>query len=180
MKMNSTKTAMYLFLMLLLCASSTFAQAQQNLGIAVFDFQKTVEGSIEGKKSISQLQAKERAIRTELGKIENQILTFETKLNTQRLTLSMDAKQTLLFDIEELKVKRGRVEEDSTKEYQQLQFRLQSKIRDDVLAVVEKIALEKEFSLVLDVNTSGVAYFSQQFDITEEVIKRYNSSPNKK
>jgi Skp family chaperone for outer membrane proteins len=180
MKMNGTKTMMYLFPMLLLCASFTFAQAQQNLGIAVFDFQKTVEGSLEGKKAISQLQAKERAIRTELDKIENQILTFETKLNTQRLTLSLEAKQTLLFDIEKLKVKRARVDEDSTKEYQQLQFRLQSKIRDDVLAVVEKIAIEKEFSLVLDINTSGVAYFSQHFDITEDVIKQYNSSTSKK
>ncbi len=85
---------MYLFPMLLLCSSFTFAQAQQNLGIAVFDFQKTVEGSLEGKKAISQLQAKERAIRTELDKIENQILTFETKLNTQRLTLSMKANSS--------------------------------------------------------------------------------------
>lgn len=158
---------------------STFAQTQQALGIAVFDFQRTVEGSLEGKKAINQLQAKEKVIRVELGKMEKQILTFETKLNTQQLTLSMEAKQTLLFDIENLKVKRKRVEEDSAKEYQQLQFRLQSKIRDEVLAVVEKIAIEKEFSLVLDVNTSGVAYFSQHFDITEEVIRQYDSM-NKK
>ena len=180
MKTNKAKRVMLWIPMLLLFACLTFAQAQQTLSIAVFDFQRTVEGSLEGKKAISLLQTKERAIRTELDKIENQILTFETKLNVQRLTLAMEAKQSLLFDIENLKVTRNRVQEDSAKEYQQLQFRLQSKIRNDVLAVVEKIAIEKEFSLVLDVNTSGVAYFSQQFDITEEVIRRYNSSISKK
>jgi len=87
---------------------------------------------------------------------------------------------SLLFDIENLKVKRKRVEEDYAKEYQQLQFRLLSKIRGEVLALVKKIAVEKEFSLVLDVTSSGVAYFTENFDITAEVIRQYNSAKSNK
>ena len=46
--------------------------------------------------------------------------------------------------------------------------------------MVKTLALEKDFSLVLDVNSGGVAFFSAQLDITEEVIKRYDASASPK
>jgi len=63
---------------------------------------------------------------------------LETKLNTQRLTLSFEAQQQLL-------------------------------------PIIENIAKKREFSLVLDLTSSGVVYFNPAFDITDEVIKRYNA-----
>ena len=42
-------------------------------------------------------------------------------------------------------------------------------------------AKEKGFAIVFDLSGSSVAYFNKEFDITEEVIKRYNASkPEKK
>jgi Skp family chaperone for outer membrane proteins len=166
-------------ILLFLAVSPGRAQLQQTSSIAVFDFQKTVQESIPGRNAIRQINAKEQAIVTELDKIDKQILSFETKLNTQRLTLTTEARQKLSLDIENMQIKRKRYQEDSAREYQDLHLRLMNKLRSEVLAVIQELANEKKFSLVLDVNSGGVAYFSEQFDITQDVIEYYNASKKK-
>jgi Skp family chaperone for outer membrane proteins len=152
------------------------AAAQQAHTVAVFDFQKTIQTSVQGKAVLTQLKAKEDSITQRLGEIDNQILSLETKLKTQNLTLTEEAKRELSLDIDRLVTSRKRYQEDSTREYQQLQFQLFNRTRDAVLSVVKALALEKEFSLVLDVNSGGVAFYDAQLDVTEEVIKRYDAS----
>ncbi len=49
----------------------------------------------------------------------------------------------------------------------------------EVLSIVQAMAIEKQFSLVLEVSTGGVAFFDPTLDITEEVIRRYNEAQKK-
>lgn len=153
--------------------------AQPALDVAVVDLLKAFETSAAGQQVVDQLKNKEQEIRNEIIDIENETQKLQTKYNTQKLTLSMDAQQQLLTDIDRLKTKRSRVEEDRTKEYRDLQMRLLGKLRNEILPVVNNIAREKGFSLVLDVSSSGVVYFNQTIDITEEVIKRYDQLAKK-
>lgn len=150
--------------------------AQQSFKVAVIDSQKTFESSVEGKKALNLLREKEQKIKDELAKLDSQARALETKLNTQKLTLSFEAQQQLALDLESIRTKRRRVEEDSTKEFRQLQFRLISKVRSEVLPIIENVAKEKGFAIVFDLSATGVAYFHPDFDLTEEVIKRYNAS----
>jgi Skp family chaperone for outer membrane proteins len=101
---------------------------------------------------------------------------METQLSTQKLVLSFEKQQKLAIDLDNLKIKRKRVEEDSVKDFRQLQFRLTSKVRNEVINVVQNLAREKEFTLVLDTSSSSVIYFDQAFDITAEVIRIYDTS----
>ena len=156
--------------------STVSAAAQQAQTVAVFDFQKTIQNSVQGKAVLTRLKAKEDSITQRLGEIDEQILSLETRLKTQNLTLTEEAKRELSLDIDRLMTDRKRYEEDSTREYQQLRFQLFNRTRDEVVSVVKALALEKDFSLVLDVNSGGVAFFSAQLDITEEVIKRYDGT----
>ncbi len=150
--------------------------AQQTFKVAVIDSQKAFEGSVEGKKTIVQLREKEQKIRLELSNINNEIQALEKKLNTQKFTLSLEAQQQLALDRDMLRTKYKRYEEDSTKEFRQLQFRLYSKIRSEVLPIIENTAKEKGFSIVFDLSMTGVAYVHPDFDITQEVIRKYNAS----
>lgn len=153
--------------------------AQQTLDVAVVDLLKAFEVSSAGQQVVDQLKNKEQEIRNEITGIENEAQKLQTKYNTQKLTLTMDAQQQLLADIDRLRTKRSRVEEDRTKEFRDLQMRLFGKLRNEILPVVDNIAREKGFSLVLDVSSSGVVYFNQTIDITEEVIKRYDQLTKK-
>jgi len=51
------------------------------------------------------------------------------------------------------------------------------RIRSEMIVIVEKIAAEKGYGLILDLKTSGVIYYAVPVDdITDELVNRYNSS----
>jgi len=167
---RTTIFSSFLFMVILVSVGT----AKPTFDVAVVDLLKAFEVSSAGQQVVDQLKNKEQEIRNEITGIENEAQKLQTKYNTQKLTLTMDAQQQLLADIDRLRTKRSRVEEDRTKEFRDLQMRLFGKLRNEILPVVDNIAREKGFSLVLDVSSSGVVYFNQTIDITEEVIKRYD------
>ncbi|MEW5900675.1 MAG: OmpH family outer membrane protein [Acidobacteriota bacterium] len=171
-----------LFMSVVLAALRFQGEAQQAPRMAAIDLQKTFEQSAEGKNVVSQLRQKEQAILGELDKFDKQILSLETKLKTQKLTLTEEAQQKLAFDLDAARIQRKRVEEDSTKDFQRLQFSLVSRLRNDVMSVVQSFAKENQISLVLDLSAPGsVLYCEPTLDITSEMIKRYDASKlNKK
>ena len=150
--------------------------AEQISQIAVFDSQQAIEGSIAGQKAITQLQVKRESIKNKLSLMDNQVFSIQNKLKIQELTLSLDTKQKLLFELENLKTNRLREEEDYTKEFQQLQFSLINKIRVEMMSIITGLAKEKGYSLIFDLSAGSIAYAHPDFDITDEVIRRYNAS----
>lgn len=143
--------------------------------------QGTFEQSAEGKNVLSQLSQKEQAIIGELDKYDKQILSLETKLKTQQLTSTEEAQQKLAFDLETARVQIKRVEEDSTKEFQRLQFTLVSRLSNEVLTVIQGYVKEQQISLVFDLSApGGVVYCEPGLDITGEIIRRYDASKTPK
>jgi Skp family chaperone for outer membrane proteins len=162
----------------LLALSAAEPQAPK---IAAVDLQRTFESSAEGKAVLSQLRLKEQSIIGELDKFDKQILSLETKLRTQGLTLTEEAQQKLDFELGTAKLQRKRVEEDSTKEFQRLQFTLVSKLRKEVLEVIEGYAKEKQISLVFDLSAPSVALYCESgLDVTAEIVRRYDASKTTK
>ena len=163
-------------LFLSLLTFTSLGSVQQTSNVDVIDSQKTFQSSTAGKNAMSQLQAKEQNIKTGLLRLDSQIQELETKLNIQKFTLKDEARQRIIFNLEKLKTERKRFEEDSAKEYQTLQFQLFSKVNSEVIPIIGNVAKEKGYAIVFDLSASGVVYFDQTFNITEEVIKRYNAS----
>jgi outer membrane protein len=163
------------FLVFMLAVFGINAYSEQTMAVGVIDPVKMMESSSEGQKVISELKAKEQTIISALNQIDSDVKNIENKLRTQRLTLTADTQQTMALDIERLQTKRKRVEEDSLNDYKRLEFTLTSRIRKEVLPIIETVAKERGFTLVLDLSISGVAYFDSTIDITEEVAKRYDA-----
>jgi len=155
---------------------SATGYTQQTYSVAVIDPVRALETSNEGQKTVARLQERQQSIRDELIQIDRDVEGIESRLKTQRLTLTQEAQQKLAMDLDRLQTKRKRVEEDSIKEYQRLEFQLINQFKQDVLPIIETVAKEKGFSLVLDLSLTGVAYFDKNIDITEEVVKRYNEA----
>ncbi|MGD2245079.1 MAG: OmpH family outer membrane protein [Candidatus Aminicenantes bacterium] len=174
--MKGKSTKIILIVIFILAVISVKGSAEQTMNIAVIDPIKAFEGSAEGKKAMAQLQAEQQKIRSELARIDEDVQDIENRLRTQSLTLTQETQQKLAMDLDRLRTQRKRVEEDSLKDYQRLEFKLFNRIKEEVLPIIETIAKERGFSLVLDLSTTGVAYFDKAIDITEEVVKRYNAS----
>ena len=154
--------------------------AEQIPQIAVIDSQRAIEDSFVGQKAVIQLQAKRESIKNNLSLMDNQVFTIQNKLKTQELILSLNTKQKLLFELENLQTKRLRDEEDYTKEYQQLQFSLINKIRVEMMPIITDLAKEKGYSLVFDLSAGSIVYAHPDFEITDEVIRRNNASQSEK
>lgn len=180
MKMRgTTKIVLFIFLFTVFVFQGF---SQQVYKIAVINAQKTLEDSAEGKKAFAQLRERNDKIKRELERIDGEIQALETRYNTQRLTMSDEALMQLSSDLDRKRTERKRYEEDSTRDFQRLQFNLTQKIRNEVVPIIHQVAKEKGFDIVFDAIGSGVVYWNPAIDITSEVIRRYDESkvPTKK
>jgi outer membrane protein len=170
------KPSRIILLGVLLAGVVSMGFAQETFDVGVIDSAKVMQTSSEGKKAMFTLKQKEQQINDELIKIDNQAKELELKLSSQKLVLSLEAQQQIVYDLEQLRTKKKRAEEDYTKEYKQLEFSLVTKIRNDVFPIIESVAKEKNFRLVLDLSVTGAAYVDPVIDITDEVIQKYDEA----
>ncbi|MBN2200022.1 MAG: OmpH family outer membrane protein [Candidatus Aminicenantes bacterium] len=152
------------------------AIAQQNFKIGVINSQEVLEKSAEGKKVIGRLQERDRKSQADVAKLDEDIRQLETRLSTQRLTLSEEVALQISSDLDRKRKERQRYAEDAVRDIQELQIRLYTKLQSELMPIIEQMGKEKGLDLILDLAKSGAVYFSPSIDITAEVIKRYDAS----
>jgi Skp family chaperone for outer membrane proteins len=162
-------------LIVLFVLGFTAAGFAQQLKVGVVNSQNAFNTSLEGKKAQVQLQDKDNKIKADLTKLENEIKQLQTKLSTQQMTLTSEAAIQIQSDIDKKTTARKRLEEDATRDMQQIQYALIQRIRGEMVGIIEAIAKEKGYDLVLDLGASGIVFFNPTIDITDEVIKRYDA-----
>ncbi len=164
-----------LFLLLFVPAVS-LSSAQVGQKIGVINSQEVLEKSAEGKKVIARLQERDRANQAALTKIDDDIRQLETKLNTQRLTLSEEALYQMNSDLEKKRTERKRLAEDSFRDLQDLQLKLFNRVQNELLPIIEQLGKEKGIDLIFDLAKSGAVFWNPSVELTDEVIKRYDAS----
>jgi Skp family chaperone for outer membrane proteins len=108
--------------------------------------------------------------------LDDAIRALQNRYSTGRLTMTQEALMGLQADIETKTTERKRFEEDKTREFQQFQFNLVQKIRDEMVTIIQALRKERGYDLVLDLGTSGIVDFDPSLDITAEVVRRYDAS----
>jgi len=175
-----SKTVFTLILFVAAVMTAGYAQqaqpAQPAGKIGVINSQEILEKSVEGKRVISQFQARDKQFQADLTKRDEEIRQLETRLNTQQLTLTQDALLQLNTDLEKKRTDRKRVQEDAAAEMQNMQVRLFSKVNSELIVIVEALGKERGFDMIIDLAKSGAVYWSPGIDLTAEVIKKYDAS----
>lgn len=149
---------------------------QQTMKIGVVNSQEVLEKSAEGKKVMAQLQEKDKQNTDKINKLDEEIRALQTKMNTQRLTLTQEAMANLAADIERKQTERKRYAEDSYRDMQELTTKLFQRIQNELLPIIEKLGAEKNLDIIFDLFKSGAIYFSPTIELTAEVIQRYDAS----
>jgi outer membrane protein len=132
-----------------------FAQSQEYL-----DAQAKFDKDVENWNAEADLKRKD-------------IETLQKELESQSLILSADKKkekeQTLAAKQDTLnQFLNATFGTDGKAEKRMAE--LSKPIRDKILEVIEKIAIENNYSMVLDAGTVNIAYAKKSLDITDEVI----------
>lgn len=171
---RSTRKGIVLLLFVAVLVSAGFAQ--QTLQIAVVNSQVVLEKSAEGKKVMAQLQSKDSKAQADIAKMDEDIRVLETRLNTQRLTLTQESMIQMQADLDRKRTERTRFAEDMSREIQDLQQRLFVRIQSELLPIIEAVGKERNLDLIFDLVQSGAIYFSPATDLTAEIILKYDAS----
>ncbi len=164
-------------LLALLVTSLVFVGfAQESIKIGIVNSNEVIQKSTEGKAVMAQLQEKDKANSAKITTMDEKIRELETKLNTQRLTLTQESILQLNSDLERRRTERKRFAEDTLRELQELRFRLFTRVQDEVIPIIEGLGKERNLAIIFDLANSGAVYFQPTIDLTAEVIKRYDAS----
>ncbi|MCK4930719.1 MAG: OmpH family outer membrane protein [Candidatus Aminicenantes bacterium] len=154
----------------------TLGYSQQAVKIGVVNSQDVLEKSAEGKRVMAQIQDKDKQNQSRLGTLDEDIRNLETRINTQRLTLTNEAMMQLSSDLEKKRTERKRFAEDSLREMQEFTGRLFQRVQTELLPIIEQVGKEKNLDIILDLARSGAIYFNPTIDLTQEVITKYDAS----
>jgi len=146
--MNRIRTIAPLVVLFVLAVAAA-GYAQQASKIAVINSQQAFETSAEGKRALAQMQDRENKIKTDIQKLDDAIRLLENRLTTGRLTMTSEALMGIQSDIEKKTTERKRYEEDATREGQQFANNIIQKIRGEMVAIIEALAKERGYDLVL-------------------------------
>lgn len=172
------KAPVYAALLLWLLAAAaplTFAQ-QAGTKIGVINSQDVLERSAEGKRVIARLQEKDKSNQAAVDKLDQEINSLQTRLNTGRLTLTEEQLYNMNADLNKKQTDRKRIAEDAARDFQDLQVKLFNKVQSELIPIIDQLGKEKGIDIILDLAKSGAVYFNPAVDQTEEVIKRYDAS----
>jgi outer membrane protein len=174
--MSLRSTNKVVLIPLVLAVLVTLGYSQQAIKVGVVNSQDVLERSAEGKRVMAQIQDKDKQNQDRLGSIDEEIRNLETRINTQRLTLTNEAMMQLSSDLEKKRTERKRFAEDSLREMQEFTGRLFQRVQTELLPIIEQLGKDKNLDVIFDLARSGAIYFNPTIDLTQEVITRYDAS----
>lgn len=178
--MNRRSVGKLVLMTLVLAAMVSTGYAQAIIKIGVVNSQEVLQKSTEGQKIMAQLQEKDKQNTAELSRRDEEIRNLQTKINTQRLTLTQEALMNLSADLEKKQTERKRFAEDSYRDMQELTQRFFNRLQGELIPIIEQIGKDKGLDIIFDLQNSGAVYFSPTVDLTQDVIQRYDASKSGK
>jgi len=155
------------------CAAAFAADAVKGT-VGVINIQKIMMESKSGKEAKAAFEKELDSKRAMLASKEKSTRAIEDDLKANGAKMKVDARKAkeekLAEDIKDLRRMKQDMEEDLKKRDNELT----SKILKDVLEITNKVAGERKYSLVLQAGPQ-VVYLDRMIDITDEVLKRYDS-----
>ncbi len=175
-----------------LAAGTALAQEIRPPKVAVIDMARVSAESVLGKSYASQLEKLQNDInaavtqkQSELGKMDAAVKTLQEELEKQGAVLSAEARDKKQQEITRRGRDRQAFYEDGQAEINRMRERAQQQAQSinnefqlKVRPIVEQVAKERGFDLVLD---SQVAFtINREYDITPQVVTKADESEKAK
>ena len=160
-------------------AALSFAQtgAQPNK-VGIIHIQNAIISTQDGQKAAAELQARFEPRSKELEKKNNEINALREQLQKGSNTLSDEARQKLIREIDNKTRILNRETEDARTEYDQEQQKLLQTLGEKIMAVIYKYAQDHGYSIILDISSpqTPVLYAANSVDITNEIVALYDKN----
>jgi outer membrane protein len=144
--------------------------------VAVIDVQRLVMQSAPGKEATGRLQKMASGKKEEADRLTKELKDLEQKITDQGASLAEDKREQLQRQYTERATAFKRFQEDAQKELDSAQKKELQDLERRVMPVIQQVGRERGFSLVFNKFEAGLLYADETADITEDVLKRFNTT----
>jgi outer membrane protein len=146
--------------------------------VGIIAFQNAIVSTKDGQKAAAELTAKFGPKKGELEKKQSAIAQLQEQLRKGTNTMSEEAKQKLMREIDQTTKSLNRETEDAQAELDQEQNRIMQELGQRIQAVMDKYARDNGYAVILDVSSqqTPVLYAASGIDITQDIIAMYDKN----
>lgn len=163
---------------LALAALAAHAQAQVPTKIGVINIQQAIVSTKDGQKAAGELQTKFAPKKDELEKAQTEINTLQDQLKKGSATMSDDAKNQRMREIDSKTTSLKRSSEDFDSDVQEAEGKLMQELGQKIMKVVDKYAADNGFAVIIDVSNpqTDVLWRATAVDITADIVGLYDKA----
>ncbi len=143
--------------------------------IAVKEVQRIIQESAIGKEALARVQKLQQAKQEELVKRNKELRDLEEKIRTQGKSLSEDAMEKLRNEKEAKEVDVKRLQEGAQRDLEEAQRKELKTLEERIMPVIDAVGKEMGYNLIFNKFNSGLLFASEDVDITNAVITRFNT-----
>ena len=146
--------------------------------IGVINIQAAIAGTGEGKKAFAELEKKYAPRRQDLQQLTQEVNAITEQLQKQSTTLSDDEQRRLNRELQEKQTRLKRAQEDAQADFSADSNEVVNRIGQKLVRLVDEYAQQNGYALILegDPQRMPVYYVAPQIDLTEEMVKRYDTA----
>lgn len=160
-----------LILAAVLMGSQAFAETK----VGYVDMQKAVQATGSGKKAKTDLEAEFNKRKKDLDKKKADIEKMGQDLEKKKAVLSEEVLNKKQMELQEEMMKFQKVVGENQLEIQKKEKELTLPILEKMKKVIEKVASDKGFSIILEKTEQNVLFAQKDVDLTDEVIKAFET-----
>lgn len=159
----------------LFCMANSISWAQ-GIKIGVLNMKKLQMNSTAFHQVREELRKQFDSLQIKLDQEREKIEKLEEEFKRQSMLLSLDAKEGKQKDLEKKTRHYRYLYEDVTQEMKDAEFEATRKVGEAIEKVVEKIAKEEGYTIILEEGTMGLIFYDNAIDITDQVTRAYDAS----
>lgn len=156
-------------------AGQAGAQESPRLSIAVIDVDQLVQGSAAGKEAMVRLKKVQDDKVAERKKMTDDLAALQKQIDTQRATLSDAKVADLQKQLKDKGIALRRYDDDAQQQLEEAKRRELGDLEKRIMPIIQELGREMKLQLVFNKFQSGLVYADESLDITEQVIKRFNT-----
>ena len=143
--------------------------------IGVVDFQKILETSSAGKLAQAEINKQGKRMEDDLKKKGAEIEALKKRLERESMVMKKEMREEkereFRIKLNDLKTLKNRYQLEA----RDIQERFITRIQKEVLDFVEKVGKEEGYLIIIEKRQGGVLYCPNKIDLTDKLVKDYNS-----
>ena len=146
--------------------------------IGIIHIQNAILATKDGQKAASDLQTKFGPTKTQIDKMQSEVMQVEDKLKKGSQTLSDDARTQLMRERDQKATALKRATEDAQAEVEQEEGKIMQDLGQRLMQVLSKYATDNGFAIIIDVSSqqTPVLWAANGIDITKEIVDLYDKN----